>query len=214
MNYIDILNSDYFKNTYTKIEKIKKDFPVNHGFIHINNVIENAKRLADTFKLNERQRELLLIAAALHDIGYIEDRDEHAMNGSILAEKYLTEQNFNKEDIKIVCDAIKNHGGKKEEDFIEPVSMCLVISDKLDFISKRYDKNRLKEEYLNIFPNILDTILEYENNEIILNIFVNSEFSINLFEDSNYYNKLIKFLDLLKNRLKSNYTINYKIIKK
>jgi len=92
--------------------------------------------------------------------------------------------------------------------------MCLVISDKLDFISKRYDKNRLKEEYLNIFPNILDTILEYENNEIILNIFVNSEFSINLFEDSNYYNKLIKFLDLLKNRLKSNYTINYKIIKK
>ena len=39
MNYLDIVNSDYFKETYSKIEEMKKDFPVNHGFIHVNNVI-------------------------------------------------------------------------------------------------------------------------------------------------------------------------------
>ena len=45
MNYIDILNSDFFKQTYLQIEELKKDYPVNHGFIHIHNVINNSKKL-------------------------------------------------------------------------------------------------------------------------------------------------------------------------
>ena len=209
MNYIDIINSNYFKETYSKIEEIKKDFPVNHGFVHVFNVIENAKRVAGTFNLNEKQKELLLIACTLHDIGYLEGREDHALNGGIIAEKYLKNNNFNKEDIHIICNAIKNHGGKKEEDFVEPVSMCLAIADKLDFIGKRYDKTRLKEAYLEIFPNILDAVLEYENDEIILKIIINNEFSISLFEESNYYNKLTNFLTLLSKRLNAKYNIKY-----
>ena len=53
MNYSDILNSKYFIEIYTKIEEMKKDYPVNHGFIHINNVIRNAKRLVNIFLDNE-----------------------------------------------------------------------------------------------------------------------------------------------------------------
>ena len=41
MNYIDIQNTDFFQNSYSKIEELKKDFPVNHGFIHIKNVIKH-----------------------------------------------------------------------------------------------------------------------------------------------------------------------------
>jgi len=42
MNYKDILVSEYFNTSYAEIEELKKDFYVNHGFIHINGVINNA----------------------------------------------------------------------------------------------------------------------------------------------------------------------------
>lgn len=213
MNYIDILNSNYFKETYSKIEEMKKDYPVNHGFIHVFNVIENAKRLADTFKLTKKQKELLLIACTLHDIGYLEGRDDHALNGSVIAEKYLNKLGFKEEDIFIICNAIKNHGGKKTEDFTETVSMCLAIADKLDFIGKRYDKTRLKEEYLEIFPNILDTNLEYKNNELTLKIIVNNKFNLSAFQESNYFNKLTIFFNLLSEVLNSKYNVKYEILK-
>lgn len=209
MNYIDVIDSEYFKKTYSEIEKLKKDFPVNHGFIHINNVIENAKKLAITFKLTDREKDLLLIAAALHDIGYINGRDDHACNGGILVKEILKEWNFNDDDIKIVSKAISSHGGKNESDYVDLVSMCLIIADKLDFINTRYDKTRLKDDYLKIFPHIISTYLDYDKNEIILNIMVNKEFSIELFNDSSYYNKLNGFLNLLSRRLQSSYTIRY-----
>lgn len=209
MNYVDIINSDYFKKTYVTIEELKKDFPVNHGFIHINNVIENAKKLAITFNLNEKETSLLLIACSLHDIGYLSGRDDHAYNGSVLVKEILKNWNFNENDIKVISKAIKNHGGKNEYEYDDIISMCLIIADKLDFIATRYDKNRLKEEYKNIFPHIINTYLDYINNEIILNIVIASSFSISDFESSSYYNKLINFLNILSKKLSSKHLIRY-----
>jgi len=212
MKYNDILNSDYFKNTYKKIEKIKKDFPVNHGFIHIENVVRNAKRLVLTFNLNAKQEELLLIACLLHDVGYLKGRDEHASNGAILAKKYLIQNGFNREDIKLICDAIKNHGGKKHEDFIEPISMCLVIADKIDFISSRYNSLMLEENKAKVFSNVLDTILEYNNDQIVLKIFVNKEFDKYLFENEKHCIKLNNMLINLEKRFSCDSKIEYVII--
>lgn len=209
MNYIDILNSRYFKEIYTKIEEMKKDFTVNHGFIHVYNVIENAKRLVKVFNLDNKQEELLLIACVLHDIGYLEGREDHALSGSMLAKDYLMVNEFNDEDIARITEAIKNHGGKKEGDYLDPISMCLVIADKLDFISSRYDKERLKESYINIFPNILDTYLNYDTHLLVLNIVINNDFNIYGFENEHYYSKLVDFLSLLSKRLDCSYNINY-----
>ena len=209
MNYIDIVNSNYFKQTYSKIEELKKDFPVNHGFIHINNVINNCKRLAITFNLTAKETHLLLVAAALHDIGYLNGRDDHAYNGSILVKDVLKEWDFNTKDINIISNAIKNHGGKNESNYEDIISICLIISDKLDFIQTRYDKSKLTEEHLKTFPNITDTYLDYKNNQITLNIVVNTLFSVETFNSSDYVHKLNTFLDLLSKKLKCTYKINY-----
>ena len=212
MNYMDILNSDYFKKTYATIEELKKDFPVNHGFIHVYNVINNAKRLAQTFHLNEHQKELLLLAASLHDIGYLNGRDDHAYNGSILAIKILKEWGYNDKDTQSISIAIANHGGKKKEDYLDIISMCLIIADKLDFINTRYDTTRLKEDYLTTFPYIKETYIDYLENEIILNIKVTKEFNLTIFENSSYYRKLESFLYLLSDRLNSSYKIQFIIV--
>lgn len=211
MNYIDILNSDYFKETYSKIEELKKDFPVNHGFIHINNVIENAKRLSVTFKLTEKETDLLLIACALHDIGYLNGRDDHAYNGSLIAKEVLEKWDFNENDIKIISTAIGNHGGKDISNYSDIISICLIIADKIDFISTRYDSSRLKEAHSKTFPTIKETYLDYLNDELTLNVIVTNEFPINSFKESSYYNKLTTFLTLLSERLNAKYKIEFKI---
>lgn len=211
MNYIDILNTDYYKEIYSKIEELKKDFPVNHGFIHINNVIENAKRLAITFNLDNKQTELLLIAAALHDIGYLFGKEDHAYNGGIYSKELLETWNFDKKDIEIISNAIANHGGKKKEEYEDIISMCLICADKLDFINTRYDITRLKEEYLSTFPYITNTYLDYKNSTTTLTIEVTKNFDIAIFKVSSYYNKLERFLTLLSERLNSKFNINFNV---
>ena len=156
MIYEKILNSNYFKKIYGEIEEKKKDFPVNHGFIHINNVIYYAQELAKIFHLSEEEKELLFIACTLHDIGYLINREQHPQLGANLAKEYL-QNNFslNNKDIDIICNAIKNHGGKQENNFENKVSLCLILADKLDFATNRYLDNTEKYPQVIPFKNII-----------------------------------------------------------
>ena len=208
MDYLDIVNSDYFKETYEKIEQMKKDFPVNHGFVHINNVINNAIKIADVFCLNNHEKRMLLIACALHDIGYLEGRDDHALNGSILARKFLEDNSFSEFEIDIICSAIKSHGGKNISDYDNRISMCLIIADKLDFVSSRYNQNILDDNKSKIFPHIFDT---YVTNgvDVILYIVVDNFFDCQLFEESSYFRKLNEFMTLLSLKFRKKYKIEY-----
>lgn len=188
MNYQDILKSSYFKKTYSEIEELKKDYYVNHGFIHINNVIENAKYLADIFSLTPKQKELLLIASVLHDIGYLNGREEHAKKGGMLAKDYLKNKLL-EEDINLICSAIANHGGKKESDYLCPVSMCLILADKLDFTKLRYKDDGKEHSSLPLFQSVEKVLLiKEDNSNFKLKIYsTNTQLFINL--DENYFFK-------------------------
>lgn len=197
MTYKDIVNSEYFKNTYSKIEELKKDFYVNHGFIHINGVINNAKYLADLFGLNDGQKELLLIATALHDIGYLMGRENHALNGAVLAREYLHGK-LPEEDINLICEAIASHGGKKEEDYICPVSMCLILADKLDFSKQRYQDDGKDHTNLTLFKSVEQILLVKEcENTFKLNIYTTNIQLFNNLEDSYFLKKLFEVFNKL-----------------
>ena len=172
MTYKDILKSDYFKECYELVEELKKDFPVNHGFIHIDHVLENAKSLAKLFELSEIETNLLLIACCLHDIGYIKGRSEHAKNGGILAREYLTKNSdLNSSDIDVICNAIASHGGDNLEDYRNKVSLCLIFADKLDYIASRYKE----VEETKLYRTIAKTELVKENGVYKLNIYSTME---------------------------------------
>ena len=208
MDYMDIVTSNYFKETYEKIEQLKKDFPVNHGFVHINNVINNAIRVADVFGLDNQERRLLLIASALHDIGYLDGREDHALNGAILARRFLEENCFSSVEIDGICSAIKSHGGKNISDYNNRVSMCLIIADKLDFVSSRYNKNMLDDNKSKIYPHIFDTYIK-QCEDLALYIVVDNLFDYRLFEDSSYFRKLNEFMSLLSLNVGKQYRIEY-----
>lgn len=208
MNYTDILNSEYFKETYTKIEELKKDYYVNHGFLHINGVIENAKYLAEVFSLDLRQKELLLVASVLHDIGYLMGREEHAKNGGILAYEYLKGK-MSDADVKLVCDAISSHGGKCDEDYLSPVSRCLILADKFDFSKVRYKDDGKEHSSLPLFKSIEKVHLRKENlNNYKLDIYSTNKNLFDGIEDNYFFKKLFEVFARFKKVCNYNIELN------
>ncbi len=208
MNYKDVLESEYFKETYLKIEELKKDFYVNHGFIHIDGVIKNAKYLADLFGLTSKDKDLLLIASALHDIGYLMGRDDHAKNGGKLVKDYLNGK-MEEKDIEVISRAVACHGGKSEEDFKCPVSMCLILADKLDFTKVRYKDDGKEHSSLHLFLSIEKILFEkVDGNNYRLNIYTTNKFLFNDLEDNYFFAKLIEMFKRLENACGYKTTLN------
>lgn len=196
--YKQILNSKYFKETYALIEEMKKDFPVNHGFIHINNVVNNAKNICDFFNYDSYKKELLLIACLLHDIGYLKGRDEHPLNGGKLAKEYLESLNLlTIQEIEIITKAISNHGGKLLSDYENDISLGLILADKMDFSKIRYSNDVNKYPKVEAFLNIEEIKLEKIDETNYLTVRVNEKFKSSESSD-NYFEKLNTVLNNLK----------------
>lgn len=207
MNYQELLNSEYVIDTYKKIEYLKKDFPVNHGFIHINHVIDNAKRISKVFNFSKEDTELLLIAAVLHDIGYTVGRDEHAKNGRLLALEYLmNHSDIEQKNIKRICNAIASHGGKEKKDYRDNISIALILADKMDFVKSRYDEKECQwlDKY-KVFLTIENVSIERQDDTYgIIIKSTDADFEKHFCERSIYK----KLLDIVNNI--NNYT-NYNI---
>ena len=78
---------------------------------HIKYVVKNAKDLAIKYNAD---LEIVELAALLHDIAIISkvgDREEHHINGAIIAEELLTKYNYPKDKIERVKQCILKHRG-------------------------------------------------------------------------------------------------------
>lgn len=200
MTYKDILSSDFFFETYSKIEFEKRKFPVNHGFVHIWHVLSSARKLANLFELSSYEKELLYIACTLHDIGYLRGRDNHAENGAILAKDFLKGK-LPEKDIELICSAIANHGGHEQKDFEENISLCLVLADKLDFVKTRYREDENHASVKN-FMTVEKVELVDKGSHFELQITSTSPEMFEGFDGSYFFNKLKLVMEKLSNAKK------------
>jgi uncharacterized protein len=69
-------------------------------------VMPAAQRLAQTYRLRPRQRQLLAVAAAYHDIGFIRQYDDHEQAGAEIAVASLPQFGFGAEDIACIASLI------------------------------------------------------------------------------------------------------------
>lgn len=194
MTYKDILQSDYFFDTYSQIEFLKKDFPVNHGFVHVWHVVKWAKTLSQFFHLTDEETELLLIASVLHDIGYLNGREEHAKSGAIDAKAFL--QGKTSKNIERICSAIANHGGEDAECFKDNVSMCLVLADKFDFDKTRY-RHDDNHKSVNLFLTIEKTELVSVDGKNYFKIHTTNPEIFTDLQNNHFFKKLNRVLDNL-----------------
>lgn len=102
-----------------------------HGLRHVGLVAHRAMRLMELLERPARRRELAGIAALMHDIGNIVNRQGHGQSSALLSHTILGRIGMPPDEIGIVMAAVGNH----EEEIGNPVSdvaAALILADKSD----------------------------------------------------------------------------------
>ena len=110
-----------------------------HAFNHVYRCINVVEYILQTLGYDEHLIELAKIAAYMHDIGNVVNRDDHAKTGALMAFRILDKLNMPVEDIALIVSAIGNH----DESSAYPVSIissALIIADKTDVRRSRVRK--------------------------------------------------------------------------
>ena len=117
-----------------------------HGQRHASLSANIAYNIMIRLKKPEKQAHLAAIAAYLHDIGNVINRDYHAQTGAVLAYDILNETGMPYQDVLEVVAAIGNH----DENDGQPVSdICAasILADKSDVHSSRVrNLNMIKQD--------------------------------------------------------------------
>ena len=211
--YEKLLSEEYVVNIYKGIENNRR-IPISHGFPHINNVLSYCKKLAELFNLNESEKEELFTSAVMHDVAQAFLQPNHAYNGSIIVKEMLENNESidpvyirSKIDISRVCNIIKNHGGKKKEEYEDKLSCLLILADKLDIT-----KDRLRPRYKEIdclwFMECIEKVdIELKGNVLKIIISVNNNKSLEELNEKGGLDKLFKILDIFDERFNLNHDV-------
>ena len=132
ITFEDIKNNKEFR---TYIEIGDKHLGVKgftkHDFGHVINVAETAGHILENLGFSEREVELAKIAAYIHDVGNMVNRQEHAQTGACICFNILTRLGMEPEEIAIIVSSIGNHDEEVGSP-VNPVSAALILGDKAD----------------------------------------------------------------------------------
>jgi putative nucleotidyltransferase with HDIG domain len=89
---------------------LEKQLPstcIYHNYVHAKRVYKSTKEIAEHSSLSDTDMEAVLVAALLHDIGYIEGRDNHEDASIKLATPFLEKEGVSKEMTDKITQAIR-----------------------------------------------------------------------------------------------------------
>jgi metal-dependent HD superfamily phosphatase/phosphodiesterase len=107
-----------------------------HGERHASLAANIAFNILTRLKYPEKRAHLAAIAAYLHDIGNVINRDYHAQTASILARSILADMGMPLGDILEVMAAIGNHD-EKDGQPVSDICAAIILADKSDVHSSR-----------------------------------------------------------------------------
>ncbi len=87
-------------------EKLPNTF-IYHNYQHTQRVVKSTKELIDNSEINVKEKEALLLAAWLHDTGYIHTYKGHEQKSAEIAESFLKDNNATPELIEKVVRYVK-----------------------------------------------------------------------------------------------------------
>lgn len=102
-----------------------------HGRRHAGVVARRARSIMEALSFPTRSCELAAIAAYLHDIGNIANRDHHAQSGAILAHTLLREAGMDIEETIEIVTAIGHHH-ETDGAPVSDISAAVILADKSD----------------------------------------------------------------------------------
>ncbi|MFL5811303.1 MAG: HD domain-containing protein, partial [Flavisolibacter sp.] len=78
-----------------------------HGYHHTEDVMNAAMQIAEAEKISESDKELLRIAVAFHDAGFIYIYQDHEERGCRMVEETLPSFGFSAAQIQLICGMIR-----------------------------------------------------------------------------------------------------------
>ena len=199
-SYIDILNNDKVIENYNKIDAINP-YPFNHGLKHVKNVCSIMDKLCDKLNITWEEKDSLLIACALHDIGQVDGREEHWKKAKLFTITHFENELKDLKYYNDILNAIENHDNVCDAN--NPLFWILVqFCDKMDF-----SKDRLEDNYREKFRyycyediNRIDFILDEKSFGI--DIITNDIPDFNdMFLSENFPKKVINAVNILALKL-------------
>ncbi|KAF2519660.1 HD domain-containing protein [Flavobacterium salilacus subsp. salilacus] len=148
---------DYVFNLFK--DKLSADY-IYHNFNHTLRVVNATIVLADKENVDEGDTEILLVAAWLHDAGYVEGDIDHEETSCAIAEQFLTEQGYPAEKTALVCSLIRVT--KIGATPVTPLENIIKDADCSHFATKNYiDLAELLREEWRITHEKVFTDLEW-----------------------------------------------------
>lgn len=111
-----------------------------HSFNHVNRCVKVSEYILKELGYDDKTIFLAKVAAYMHDIGNVINRENHAQNGALLSNLILSKLGMNYEDIAIIMSAIGNHD-ESSANVINEVSAALILADKTDVRRTRVRKD-------------------------------------------------------------------------
>ncbi|HEX9494627.1 MAG TPA: HD domain-containing protein [Candidatus Limnocylindria bacterium] len=103
-----------------------------HGERHANTTADGARFILKSLGHEARRTELGAVAAYLHDMGNVINREKHGQTGALLAKDILVDLGFTFEEVAVIMGAIANHEESEGGLPVSPVSAAVIIADKSD----------------------------------------------------------------------------------
>ncbi len=200
MNYIDILNNKKVIENYNKIDEINP-YPFNHGLKHVKNVCKIMDKLCNILNIDSEEKEALLIASVLHDIGQVDGREEHGKKAKMFLIDNFEDDLKNQKYYGDILEAIEEHDNPCVVDnslFTLLVQFC----DKMDFSKERLEDNYREKFRYYPYENIDRVDFIYDDNNFGINIITsNVDNFVELFFKENFPRKVLNAVEALAKKL-------------
>ncbi len=132
VTFADIKNSEEIRIYIKQADSSLKAMGfTEHSFAHVTKCAEVAGKLLEDLNFSEHEVELVKIAAFMHDIGNVVNRDDHAQSGAIMAFRILDKIGMEAKDVAMIVTAIGNHDEKTSFP-VNAIAAALIIADKTD----------------------------------------------------------------------------------
>lgn len=141
----DVIKNNEEINTYIKMADnyLAGIGYTEHAFNHVLRCVKVVEYILMSLNYDEHTIELGKIAAYMHDIGNVINRENHAQSGALMAFRILDKLGMPTTDIATIVTAIGNHDESSAHP-VNVISAALILADKTDVRRSRVRKGDIE----------------------------------------------------------------------
>lgn len=208
MLYNYVSKDPYLIDIYKEVDNkvVSLDLWAYHGLSHIENVVKISESIAKQLKYDEELIDAIKTAAFLHDIGCINGKKNHEINGYEMAKQYFVKNNLNPKYKNEILLSIKYHRNCRYLN--NPIAPILRFADKIDVTKERvapagYKVEGMKEyQYISKINIVISDFLE-------IDFIVDSQANKEEIEKYYFTKKIFKAIKKFAETLNKPYKIMY-----